>query len=275
MTICLIASSMTINKANFLTRFIKDDKDLQNNKVLDPITIEAYDLQKATNSILEIISNHGNEPVTINLTGGTKIMSLACLLAAKKKKNVSLQYVSTEDRELLFFDAENEEFEKCPYFVKINVNQYMNAHGIETHNNRYFAKKHKNPIPPRVGDALEQAIYNSCKNSDLFDDIQQDVFIRKWGSNTYADNELDVVVTHNGSLAVCECKSGDVTNDVLYKLEALSQREIAGIYCGKALAASKSRLTPSITKRAKKDGISIIYQEQTSEAARIIFETIK
>jgi len=268
----LLASQTTLGIAKTLAEYISTDPTLRHLRVREPEVIDAYNLTEARKSISEIIDRlEGNQEILINLTGGTKIMSLAAMQAGRVSQ-ITLLYVSTEEHNLSYFHADSDVRETKPIQVKISVSQYLNAHGLETSDSQNFSYKYSDIAPKKEGDDLENKVYALASDSGLFDDVQQNVFIRKKNAEKAVMNELDVVVIHNGNLAVCSCKSGKVDNQALYELSSLSRREVAGIYCAKALASSKPELPPGVVNRAREDHIRLICAGELDKTAQILFQ---
>jgi hypothetical protein len=268
----LLPSQTTSSIANNLAKFIKRDPTLSHLLVRELQIIDAYNLVKARSTISEIINRvAGKQKILINLTAGTKIMSLAAMQASRGT-DTTLLYVSTEEHSLTFFQADSDINETKPIQVKITVEQYLSAHGLETSNSQNFGYKYSDIVPTKEGDELETKVFTLCRDSGLFDDVRRNLFIRKTSGDKAVANELDVVVTRNGKLAVCSCKSGKIGNQALYELASLSRREVAGIYCGKALASSKSDLPPGVVHRAKEDHIRLICADELENTAEIIFQ---
>jgi hypothetical protein len=261
-----------LSVAQTLASFIAADPTLRHLQVRKTQIIDAYNLSEARSAISAIINSvAGKQKILINLTGGTKIMSLAAMQASRGT-DTTLLYVSTEEHSLTFFHSDSDINETKPIQVKITVEQYLNAHGLETSDSQNFGYKYSDIVPTKEGDALEEKVFILARDSGLFDDVRRNLFIRKTSGEKAVFNELDVVVTRNGKLAVCSCKSGKIGNQALYELASLSRREIAGIYCGKALASSKSDLPPGVVNRAKEDHIRLICADELENTAQILFQ---
>jgi len=270
----LIATTTTQAAASELCSFIKKDKDLQSLTVLPVAIADAYDLNQTTDTIKHILTNFGDHRATLNLTGGTKIMSIAAMLASAECRS-DLLYVSMQERNLIYFKPQTTQTETVPIYVEISVDQYLNAHGLETSDSPNFGYRYSDIAPTKEGDELEEKVYALARDSDLFDDVRRNLFIRKASGENAVINELDVVATRNGTLVVCSCKSGKVDNQALYELASLSRREVAGIYCGKALASSKPALPPGVINRAREDHIRLICAAEIDRAAEILLELIR
>lgn len=272
----LIASERTKKIAEDLCKVIKNDPQLKNIPVLQHSIIDPYNLAEATKSLRNLIlPKPDSEVFLFNLTGGTKIMSLAALQASHNT-DTQLLYVSTEIRKILFFTADNPSVEEIPIRINISVQQYFSAHGLESSHNQNFTDQPVEAPPTKEGDRLERHVYDSALQSREFDDVQRNIFIRKSVNGKTVPNELDVVVIKNGSLAVCSCKSGkNVDENALYQLESLSRRESFGIYCGKLLVMTSNEPKPGLVSRAKADNIQLVSGDQVCNIVQFILNSIK
>lgn len=269
----LIASETTLPVAEFLTDYIRNDPAMGVRKVHSVIVVDAFDLESARADLHGLLFKHRYHKVVFNLTGGTKMMSIAAQQAAGGT-HAGLLYVSAEKRSLIYFSACSGEMQTIPIRVKVSVEQYFNAHGFDCSDSQNFGMRECEVPPPKQGDALEDQVYDLLCQSGLFDDVRRNVFIRRTNGSGEVTNELDVVAASGGNLVVCSCKSGKVDNQALYELASLSRCEVAGICCGRVLVSSKKTLLPGVVNRAEQDGIRVITAGELDHAARIIYETI-
>ena len=273
-----VASSKTEEVAIRLEGIVKSDDALKGIQVHDRLLVYAYNLTDTQQKVSQAIYNHQNHHrVLVNLTSGTKIMSLGCLQAVQTL-DAQLVYVSTETRELLFFHPASKKEWAERFDIAIDCYQYFNAHGFDASLNHNFRSPYPSIMPPKEGDELENTIYQLCQESSLFDHVQKNLYVRKrLPDQVGVINELDIVCIRNGSLAICSCKSGKLSNDPLYELSSLASRELAGIYCKKFLITSLNdvAIPIAINDRAMSLGIQIISQENLQQSAQIIFDSIK
>ncbi len=259
----LVATRTTQPVAETLRKAIQKDPQLKHLEVLDTLIVKAYDIGQARGVLATVLNDHLNQgrEVRLNLTGGTKLMSLAALQAAFGS-GVRLMYVSTEENCIILLGSDGVEMERLPIQVKITVEQYLAAHGLEVGDDLSFnpnRRRYASP-PPKQGDELEIEVERLARQSGFFDDVRRGVFIRRITERGAVINELDVVVTRNGRLAVCSCKTGNkVTKETIYELSSLSRREAAGIYCGKLLATDLETLRPALRDRARSMGVRLVY----------------
>lgn len=272
-----IATKTTKAIANRLEGIVKSDNALKGIRFHEHLLVDAYQMTDTLQKVSQAIYANQYQRVLINITSGTKIMSLACLQAAQAY-DCQLLYLSTQTRDLLFFHpaSKKEWTEKAE--ISIDCRQYFNAHGFDASLNPNFKSAIAPVMPPKEGDELENHLFELCKKSELFDDVQKNLYVRNRTPNQPGViNELDIVVTHNGTLAICSCKSGKLVNDPLYELSSLASRELAGIYCKKFLVTShpENAVPQGIKDRAAGFGVQIISAESLEQSAQTIFDSIR
>lgn len=266
-----VVSERTLPLAEMLADYLPNDPQLHDLHLFPPLCVPPYDLPQARFKIGEglLQALNAGSAVTLNLTGGTKLMSLAAMQAAYGLA-VPLLYVSSENGEMIFYTSDGVQTRREPIVLHISVEQYLRAHGIEVSLNPSFRPASEPPFrPPKEGDPLEAAVFEAARQSGKFDDVRRNLYIRRPGRNGgFVDNELDVVVTRNGVLGVCSCKAGsNLSNDDLYELEALSSREKFGIYCGRVFVCAASEIPEGLKQRASADKIRLAYGEDAAERA--------
>jgi hypothetical protein len=259
------ATSTTERQAKALLTFLSRDDRLVHLAAHPTVLVEAYHLSKARQALARTISEWQarGEDLLLNFTGGTKIMSLAALQAAYGS-GVSLLYVSTEEGAIIFYQSDGVETRREPLKVDIRVAQYLEASGLKvTPPGAHFVPS------PKEGDWLEERVQQAAMESGLFDDVQRGVRVAcTLRDGTIIHNELDVVVTRNGKLAVCSCKTGkNISNDTIYELAAISSRESLGIYCGKVLVATSNELPPGVAQRARASRVMFVDQARLDQVA--------
>lgn len=268
------ATHTTFSVAEMLQSAIQKDPQLRTVEVLPPLEkFPAYDIGQARAVLAAAIAKHQREgrQVCLNLTGGTKLMCLAALQAAFGS-GIRLLYVSTEENQMITLGSDGAELERTPIQVKISVEQYLVAHGLEVGDDPSF-NPHKERFaapPPKEGDELEEQVTHLAQQSGLFDDVRRNVFIRKQTRRDPVNNELDVTVTRNGRLAVCSCKTSgkkEALREAIYELASISRREATGIYCGKLLVNDQDDLPLAIRDRARTMGVHLVYGSEIPNVA--------
>ena len=260
------ATRATQGVAETLARAIAADPQLRRMQVLPPLVLEAYDPAQARLALAAALSAHQQQglAVTLNLTGGTKLMTLAALQAAYGSGS-ALLYVATETNQVIWMASDGAVRRREPIQVKISAAQYLAAHGLEV-------RTSPNPAHQDTpGFAFEDHLAHLLRQSGLFDDIQQGLHILRRTPRGEVSNELDLVVTRNGRLAVCSCKTGKAFNrEAVYELASLSRRESAGIYCGKVLAGDGQRSPTALAvlvARARSMNVSLVYGRELESIA--------
>ncbi len=267
----------TLPVAGRLAAVIAGDPQLKHIAVRQPVLLRPYDIGYCRTRLNSTLMEHllHDEAIALNLTGGTKIMSLAALQAAYGS-GAALLYVSTETRQIIHLRSDGSETEREPFDVHISVRQYLSAHGIESSLHPAFrADGPARPVEtPKSGDALERRVETLLRDSGDFDDVQRNVFIRKTGRGEMVKNELDVTAARNGQLVVCSCKtSREVVKEDLYELTTLSRREAAGIYCEKVLVCEHEP-PEAIKNRAAADRVKVVFGPKIEQIAGIIREAL-
>lgn len=126
------------------------------------------------------------------------------------------------------------------------------------------------------GTWLEEVSFNACLQSKKFDTVTANIVlslrpetIRKeqrlpWNRNRSLEglsekNEIDLVVTKGPRAALCECKSGQVRQEDLYKLVALKNLLLGRL--GIAVLISRLKPAPKEMEKMKDLGILCICEE--------------
>lgn len=116
--------------AENLRRALAEDEQTSTVQVLEHLTMDAWDLRNARDDCARAIKKHSIANVTVNLTGGTKIMSLAAYQAARAAGS-PMVYVNTEAGELIRFGVDGEPVAREPFNVKIPIGTQLRASGRE------------------------------------------------------------------------------------------------------------------------------------------------
>lgn len=243
-----------------------------------PILLDAYDLPEniCRLSAAYMTATLNNQEIWVNLTGGTKLMSLATVIATQSQP-VRCLYVSTQRDTVFHFNPEyGGLLQEDRLAVSLTVEDYLSLHNLEvSHHPSFDPLRQPEPDYGREGDALEQRVESLLRESGDFDDVCRNVYIRKWVKDAAVINELDIVVTRGARLAVCSCKSGkNISNDDVYELAALSKRESAGIYCGKVLVIDQTDVAPGIKARARSEGVRLVYGDKIDRVADVLLEAL-
>lgn len=271
---CLVPSERTEGVARRLSDFIRSDPDLSRLELFDFFKIAPYDLEQAEATIRKEIGRIEERypgKICFNLTGGTKIMSMAGMLTAFEQ-GAPMLYVATEKNHILTMRPGCPQSDVVPLVVKISIEQYFSAHGIESSLDQSFSQPDvATDHPPKEGDALEEFVHEKALASGYFDQVKKGLFVRKkLGEGQYLIHELDVVVIRNGRLAVCSCKSGKFDKSYLADLEALTSREKFGIYCGKVFVSGESHFSEYRINQFRVNKVALVYGKKLDQIADIL-----
>ena len=91
-----------------------------------PLYVDAYGLDSTIQACREIIARYGADQLIANLTGGTKVMSLAAFRVFAAAQ-VPCIYTDTPHRRLLFLHPDDREAEMLQ--TRVDVLTYLRAHG--------------------------------------------------------------------------------------------------------------------------------------------------
>ncbi len=104
-------------------------------------SIEPYDLEKAEEVILDALTSFRKEDdITLNITGGTKLMSLAAYGIFRGEEGRSILYVDTQDSCIKVLQPKAEDI---PFGKSLNVRSYLKAYGQEVVNDQKPKKQRK------------------------------------------------------------------------------------------------------------------------------------
>lgn len=236
-----------------LTALGKDDGDVVY------VTVDGNDYRKALDDLRNWEIRNGDKYI-VNLTGGTKMMSLA-VHDFFKDKHAEFYYVPLGKNEYYNLGTG----EKTPLKYRVNLREYFSLYGIrfeskaedtfvhpESETMGIFESVHKNNfyLPKKLWDAQNAATpelrrylggewfeeFSYFKLKEAFnlrdEDIAVSLKIYRENESTKNDNELDVAFMFNNVLYVVECKvtmtgygrdTKLVVDDYLYKLAAISK----------------------------------------------------
>lgn len=116
--------------AKHLREALASDEQTSKVQVPDFLSMDAWDLQRARDDCARAIKKYANACVTLNLTGGTKIMSLGAYQAACATAS-PMVYVNTEAGELIRFDGHGAPIAMEAFTVKIPIGTQLRAAGRE------------------------------------------------------------------------------------------------------------------------------------------------
>lgn len=122
--------------ADHLGGAILKDSSLPGIQVGDHRSMDAWDLDKARDDCSAAIQYYkdAGHTVVVNVSGGTKIMSLAAYQASVSA-GVEMLYVNTERGEIISFDAQGNATGNRPFTAKISIETQLRAAGRELKRN--------------------------------------------------------------------------------------------------------------------------------------------
>lgn len=216
---------------------------------VEKIEIEPYDYQKITNDV-ERKLNFQERQVMFNLTGGTKIMSLALFKVALERKIDFFYFQSEGNKSLLYhYKFQNDEIfhEKIELPELITIDYYLKAH--------LFDYVIDNNITS--GSYFEKQIFKVLEDNS-FEILSN---IRPKGEGNQLEIDLVIKLKGTNNVAIAEIKVGDEREEGPKKgidqLALACQREYLGTYTKRFLITSRE-LSKQIKELAKAHGINII-----------------
>ena len=310
--------------------------------------VHPYRMQNVIQRCQEVVAKHADaDHIVFNITGGTKLMSLAAnQAAAMYQPTIPVIYIESRDRQVIHLcdgTSTTEYFDESKFSI-ITVERYLQAYGhtirtsmnfdrlsstdittatyliqnvsnwrglhkklVELTNShgasalrslsitsfpttqqhllhylRYYGYLESNGDRPEElllsisspawhflkGGWLEVYALNALKTSGYFDDVQGQVTLQK------SDIELDVVLTKNAGLAICEAKMGAKLSITMSKLRAL-QEAMAGVYGKTFYLTAAEQVTSDMRTNARVYGVSrIITASELPDISSIIASAI-
>jgi len=157
----------------------------------------------------------------VNLTGGTKIMSIGCYA-----------FFSTLASEFYYIPIGKNTIENVltstviPLNYRLNVKEYLSLYGLRIEETANHTQN--------IGIQFEREIFNRIKKEKQLKNgfIYSGIKLFRYGSEKINDNEIDVIWTHENQLFVGECKRSlsrpmtsvaDYLDQIMYKLAAISK----------------------------------------------------
>lgn len=251
----LLYSDTTENTAKRLERLVECKK----------IKIEPYDIDEIIKKIyphLEV-----NQELIFNITGGTKIMSVALFKIALDKK-ANFVYLQSEGNKSLIYKYA---FHNSNIIVStedlpelINIDTYLKAHI-----NDYYID---NNITS--GSDFENSVANALKENN-FEILQN---IRPKGEGNQLEIDLVLRIKGTNNVAIAEIKTGDEEEEGpkkgIEQLALAGQREYLGIYTKRFLITQRI-LSKQIKELALAHKIIIIDDLQYDFRRKVISEESK
>jgi hypothetical protein len=258
-SICFVHTGETKEQYNFLKNFVLHENKTFNiiEENISRIHLYGYSVTPTYKRIRKELQQFGGRSSVINITGGTKPMSIGSYLAANKTNTTFLYVRKDKIFSLLKGEEKGEYIEQNEDInIQINVDQYLRLQG-------YILTVGRNPDQNGPGYQFEDLVCNCIRRSERFNDVQQNVIIHGNYNHQSINNEFDVVFISNGKLGVCSCKSGNrmkegqFFNQAVDELNALVSRKSTGLYCAKVLACGV-RIDEEKISYANNAGVKVI-----------------
>ena len=261
------------------------------------LSYTAFDLEENQRILDELLAEYKDDEVFINFTGGTKLMIVPCF-TGNFSGDIKFVYADTTNELLVIYNRDNagnysvEErksfdlkipfkhyFELIDEEIKDDYNETMTP-GMVTRKDtaRNFAENnvYKNYTIGEKGDLFEEYIFNrlSSHKNKLFDNIVHNIILRrnkntrfKKGQKSHEGdkNELDFFISKGAKSAIIECKSGEVTQNHITKLNSLKCR-LLGSYGNAAIVSRFGSKDPGLYEKAEDYGIELLSVEKHKES---------
>ncbi len=175
------------------------------------VEVNDFDVDKIRSQVLALLQDRPD--TLVNITGGTKLMSIGALEAARTA-NVPVLYVRSQggktEVDLLGFkeDGATYRFETFPLKGNINIDDYLMAYFGDTYHFGDFATG--------SGRAFELALNEALK--DIVDEVRP-----AWEHNSESLN-VDFIIRCSNQIGIIEAKTGKQAQ----KVEGIKQLATAG-----------------------------------------------
>jgi hypothetical protein len=233
-----------------------------------------YDLTTAINDIKSVVDSQSEN--VFNITGATKIMSIAAYQVAKENKSKFVYLQSEGRRSLLFtYSPEASDYrkpleEEIPELV--NCDLYLKAHLPDYYTTGYSAEPNSNRLTS--GGEFEKAICDSL-DKQKFEFLSG---IRPKGVGNQIEIDLVIRLKGTNNVGIAEIKLGDKREEGpkkgLDQLVMAAEREYLGTYTTRFLI-TQSNLSKQIKELAAAHHICIIddlqyeFRNQTLTSAAV------
>ncbi len=229
-------------------------------KNIELVSTKPFDFPENIKKLHSIYEDSGD--YIFNITGGTKIMSVALFQFALEKKAKVVYLESQNNINKLVYVIENNEISNQVEMISelIDVETYIKAHVSD-----FYLAKPENPN--LFGVKFENAIIQAIKSNGF--EVLQGVKPKKEGDQL----EIDAVIKKKGTnnFAIVEVKSGgedEKRKQGIDQLSTAGSREYLGIYT-KRILISRLKVNDSLKKLAKKHNVKIIDQIHTDRQMKI------
>lgn len=228
--ILLVSPDMTV-QADRLERLLRDWKIVSERKEIDP-----FNLESARETCLSLLAEHENDDISLNVTGGTKIMAFAAFEVFREMKRPII-YVDTQNKDIQIF-AESRQH--MPFESVLKVKHYLSAYGQElqcckTDEKRIYSSAHKTVCDHLIANIgrLEKSVSSLNFYASAARDARSfpaEQLVNDNDLDSVSFNELIDLYAENSILAVKENKlifdtaentnfaSGDWLDEYIYRV---------------------------------------------------------
>jgi hypothetical protein len=200
-----------------------------------------------------------------NLTGGTKIMSLAAYALAIERQS-DFVYLQSEGHQSLLFrypPASNNPVLPEPIPALISCDDYLRAHWSGYRTEGFHRDS--------TGNLSEGGRFEQCIHSALVKEFELLSGIRPEGVGDQI--EIDLVIRWENQVGIAEIKLGDVKEESLKKgidqLATAGRREYLGTYTVKFLITARSVRDKKIRTLAENSNVHIVEMGYNSDRSRL------
>ncbi|OYT15496.1 MAG: hypothetical protein B7C24_12810 [Bacteroidetes bacterium 4572_77] len=120
----------------------------------------------------------------------------------------------------------------------------------------FYAYQHSNGGDFFTGGWLEELVFSKLYSSDRFDQVLKNLKINfKTGLSQFNKNEMDVVLTKGFKTAFVECKAGNIKQEHVYKLRAITDYFLGSF--GVPIIVARFMPQANIVEKCKDMGVHI------------------
>ena len=262
----ILYTDTTAKQERNLSRIISE-KNLVHEEI-NKLKITPYGLEENITKLKSLFLNKKEDELIFNITGGTKIMSIALFEIAQQMKS-DIVYLQSEGSQSILYRYTYKETgyseEKITLGELIDLDLYLTSHI------GYYGKRER---VDGVGGLFEKAISDALKQNGF--EVLESIEPHKEGKQLEIDLVLRLKGTNN--VAIAEVKGGDKSEEGpkkgIEQLALAGQRDYLGIYTKRFLIISR-RLSKPIRELAQAHKIIIIDEIETERSGLVLTEKSK
>lgn len=301
-------------------------KNVLSAKPINSYQIDPFNYEEIKQKVEEIIFSNDKEDFELNITGGTKIMAIAC---QQVFNDLKLPIFYIDQKHVLFNISEKKsspistkmnietflklsghsKFQMCSLtdftseeinlaefiLTQVNTGWYWTAYTKLYPNRKFKPTNPFNCVHQDVTIAWDGKVFHFTRGgktnsfstkkglhiafTGLWWEILIGKAVSKW-SHAYEfkmsvkiksrvqdqtdKNEIDIVLNTGKNLIFLECKAGDVTQDDINKIKAVS--ELYGGISSRSILVARKKPSATIIEKCQALGIDVFSQETTEKA---------